>query len=480
MSTGDNDSKHGQKAAGFTARGLFDEAMQPGQRQSQTIDVGAQGIAIANFSIKGVSRIRRGFLSELLAPAFEAKTVKEAVDEAREAAGKLKALGIAKNVVVKLDQSSAHPTAVDVHFDCEDGSRYIVKTGVDVGDDEGMANVTGRLNNIWGAGESFEANYSRGSKTQAAFQGVLRVPVHADPQQRFEISAHQVSLDNRPYCSHDELRRTLGAAYRLGGSFGSHEVMYSASWRNICNLGEKASPSLRSEAGHSLKSSVAYTFIHDSRDSHTVPTCGNLLKIATELAGLGGDVQFSKSHVEVQANQGLGGGYVLSASAQGGLLWNLANRDISPRSPLADRFFLGGNASVRGFEYRGIGPRDHSDSLGGDVFYAAGVSLLTPLPFVRTDALRGHIWANAGQNALLDTRGLLRESRSSAGSLSPAAALGQELKRFLTSPSASVGVGLVYRHSIVRVELSCCLPLVAALSDRPKAGLQFGLGLQFL
>ncbi|KAI8326150.1 hypothetical protein GQ54DRAFT_139399 [Martensiomyces pterosporus] len=445
--------------------------------QSQAIDVGSQSIAISNFSVAGISRIRRGFLSELLATAFSAKTVKEAVDEAREAAGKLKALGMAKNVVVRLDQSSTNPQAVDVHFDCENGSRYVVKTGLDVGDDEGTASVTGRLNNIWGGGESFEANYARGSKTQASFQGVLSVPLHADPQRRFELSAHQANLDNRPYCAHDELRRTLGAAYRVRNSLGSHELLYSASWREICNLGKTASPSLRSEAGHTLKSSVAYTFIHDDRDSQTVPTCGNFVKTSTELAGLGGDVQFSKSLVELQANQSLGRGYVLSTSAQGGLLWNLrrGSDGSDARTPLADRFFLGGNSSVRGFEYRGIGPRDRNDRLGGDVFYAAGVSLLTPLPFVRTDALRGHIWANAGQNALLDSRGLLNKARSS-----DPYSLGHEIKRFLTSPSASVGVGLVYRHSIVRVELSCCLPVVAAASDRPKAGLQFGLGFQFL
>ncbi|KAJ2777855.1 hypothetical protein GGI15_004375 [Coemansia interrupta] len=463
---------------GFSVRSIFSEAMSsstpnaprpppaaPQRRvvpppKKTTVDVSRRNTRVSQFSISGVSRIRQGFLSSLLRPTFEARTVKEAVDEAREAAGKLRALGIAKAVVVQMDKSE-DGDALDVHFHCQDGSRYIIKTGVDVGDSEGMASVTGRLNNIWGGGESFEANYARGSKTQAAFQGTLSIPVEADPRKKVDIVANQAVLDNRPYSSHDELRRTLSMAYRAEGRSGSHEVLYALSWRDVCNLGTKASPSLRTDAGHTLKSSLGYTFTCDTRDSSTVPSTGSYARVATEFAGIGGDVLFGKSHVELQSNQSLGRGYVLSSSLHGGLLWG-------PQTSIVDRFFVGGSTSVRGFEYRGIGPRDGEDSIGGDVFYAAGLSLLTPLPLVSNDALKGHLWANAGQCALLDRRGLGRPNVSG------------EIARFLTTPSASVGFGLVYRHSMVRVELSCCLPIVATSTDRPKPGMHFGLGFQFL
>ncbi|KAJ1825730.1 hypothetical protein LPJ56_002535 [Coemansia sp. RSA 2599] len=476
----------GDLDSGFSTRGIFSEAMgvapsppaqsrqpprRPAQQQQQqqqrtvTVDISKHGAHINRFSISGISRIRRGFLSDLLEPVFQSQTIKEAVDETREAAGKLRALGMAKAVLVEMDRSGEKEGALDVHFHCQDGSRYIIKTGVDVGDSEGTASVTGRVNNIWGGGESFEANYSRGSKTQAAFQGTLSAPLDADPRKRLEATANQAIVANRPYSSHDELRRTLGVAYKHETFGGMHELGYSLSWRDICNLGTHASPSLRRDAGHSLKSSVGYTFLRDSRDSATVPTCGSYARVGAEFAGIGGDVQFGKSHFEVQSNESLGRGYVLSSSVHGGLLWGA-------RTSISDRFFLGGNTSVRGFEHRGIGPRDGEDSIGGDVFYAAGVSLLTPLPYVKTDALKGHLWANAGQCALLDSRGLGKPG-SSPG-------MTGEVLRFLTSPSASVGLGLVYRHSLVRVELSCCLPIVATTTDRPKPGMNFGLGFQFL
>ncbi|KAJ2101077.1 hypothetical protein GGI16_003546 [Coemansia sp. S142-1] len=439
--------------SGMTARDIFNGAFRQPSPQPAVIDLGNQPAQAGKFTITGVSRIRPSFLSTLLQPTFSATTVKQLADEAREAAGKLQALGIAKQVSVELDKGDG----INVHFRCQDGSRFAVRTGVDVGGDEGTANVVGRLNNIWGGGESFEANYARGTKTAAAFRGVLAVPLAADPQRCFEVSASQATTDQRPYTGHDEVRRSLGALIRKQAGPVQHEVAYALAWREIAGLGHKASPSLRALAGHSVKSGITYTCTYDDRDSLTVPTQGALIKSVAEVAGLGGSVQLAKAQVELQSNRPLAPGYVLSVGAQVGALWSLDGQ----RVPLADRFFVGGAHSVRGFEYRGIGPRDKADSLGGDVFYAAGLSLLTPLP--RVEALRGHLWANAGQCALL-----LNQRKAN------------EFMRFLSSPSASIGFGLVYRHSMVRAELSWCIPIAATSSDRLKAGLQFGLGFQFL
>lgn len=446
----------------FTARSIFSQARQ---QPTTTIDVRGHNLQLSHVSVSGLTRIRRGFLSDLLGPALQARTLGEATDELREAGGRLQALNMARSVRVQLDSSDKNDQ-ITGHLECQESSRYMLRTGVDIGDNEGTGNITAQLNNIWGGGESLQAHYARGTKTRAAFQGILSTPLNANPETRLELTAHQTSMNCRPYGEYDELKRALLLSYRncpLVPGYAQHEVAYSAAWREIAGLGPLASPGLRGAAGHSLKSSVRYTVTQDGRDSPTVPTSGTLSQISVELAGLGGDVGFVKTHAEAQANQPLPGGYVLSAGLQGGLIWNLRNG----QSPLADRFFLGGVTSVRGFEYRGIGPHDGNDSLGGDVFYAAGCSLLTPLPLASTDALKGHLWANAGQNALLDpAHGLMRRRG--------------EVLRFLNSPSAAVGAGLVYSHSMVRVELSLGLPLLATTTDRPKPGLQFGLGLKFL
>jgi outer membrane protein insertion porin family len=50
----------------------------------------------------------------------------------------------------------------------------------------------------------------------------------------------------------------------------------------------------------------------------------------------------------------------------------------------------------------------------------------------------------------------------------------------MQSPSVAVGFGLIYRHSIARLELNYCIPLTAARNDQVHRGLQFGIGLNFL
>ncbi|KAJ1895088.1 hypothetical protein LPJ66_004803, partial [Kickxella alabastrina] len=75
------------------------------QPQQRTVDVSKHSSHVSKFSISGVSRIRPGFLNDLLQPVFAAQTIKQTVDETREAAGKLHALGIAKAVAVEVDQA---------------------------------------------------------------------------------------------------------------------------------------------------------------------------------------------------------------------------------------------------------------------------------------------------------------------------------------------------------------------------------------
>ncbi|KAJ2538781.1 hypothetical protein EV175_006422 [Coemansia sp. RSA 1933] len=456
--------------ADYSARGLLQSMMQEfntEQQHAQIVSADEVEARVNSVWISGVSRIRTGVLDTLAHRILMARTVGDVAQEAREVGGKLKALGIARDAHVILGLADSGKE-LDVGLECVDGKRFRLRTEAGVNDTEGTAGVSGGLINIFGGGESADVHYTRGSKTKTDFQAKLAMPVSADPFRSLSISGSQRMINHRPYKAHDELNRELSLAYSATDprSEATTDLSYSLSWRNICNLGAAASPTLRTEAGHSLKSSLWHVFAWDTRDSTRIPTHGSLIRLTTELAGLIdalGDARFVKTRAELQTNQDLGGGFVVSTGVQAGLLWNL---DPKRPSHLSDRFFLGGTTNVRGFQYQGIGPRDGNDSIGGDIFYAAGISLLTPLPLVSTNVVKGHVWANAGQLALMDRRGLQRRKG--------------ELHRFLLSPSAAVGVGLVYNHSVVRAELSLCLPITATPTDRPQTGPQFSLGMTFL
>lgn len=71
------------------------------------------------------------------------------------------------------------------------------------------------------------------------------------------------------------------------------------------------------------------------------------------------------------------------------------------RITIADRCYLGGPLSIRGFETRGVGPHSDGDALGANAYWAAGIHLFTPLPFRPGkggfgELFRTHFFANTG------------------------------------------------------------------------------------
>lgn len=69
----------------------------------------------------------------------------------------------------------------------------------------------------------------------------------------------------------------------------------------------------------------------------------------------------------------------------------------SGQTYLPDRTFLGGPNSVRGFKVGGLGMSDKMDSLGGDLAYALGVSMIAPIPNKESWPLKLHSFLNLGK-----------------------------------------------------------------------------------
>lgn len=121
------------------------------------------------------------------------------------------------------------------------------------------------------------------------------------------------------------------------------------------------------------------------------------------------------------------------------------------------------------YDNMGHTPRIAVDSLGGDVFWAAGASLITHLPRKPHWPVKAHAFLNAGQ---LEP---LHRHEDGVGS-----SLRSSISTALTQPSVSTGVGLIYHFDPVRVELNFGVPLAARTSDGTRKGVQIGIGLEFL
>ncbi|PVU88620.1 hypothetical protein BB561_005759 [Smittium simulii] len=217
--------------------------------------------------------------------------------------------------------------------------------------------------------------------------------------------------------------------------------------------------STHNTAGHTLKSSLIYNYEIDTSDRSDSQKSSYRFKLYSEVAGLGGDVLFSKNQIDFKSDINIYKRFSITSVMRMGAIFPLFNQSTS----ITDRFFLGGPMSLRGVLYRGMGPFDKTNCLGGDIFGIASLSLLAPLPFVKSRNFCSHFWLNSGSLAILK-----KDVPYSEQALS-----------LLQKPTIVGGAGIAYKLNNLQLELNYCLPISAFETDKLKKGFQFTLGLMF-
>lgn len=352
----------------------------------------------------------------------------------------------------------------------------VLSAGTSVGNTEGSAVTHLQLRNILGGSETLTLDASTGTRTRAAYQAALSTPLPSHPTVRLSLEGTRSSVF-KPWASHTEnlSAALLRLAWPSPSSLDKHALVLSTTHRQITSLAAGASPSLRAEAGDTLKTALSHTFTRDRRAGPFpfLPERGYLLRTVSELAGwgpLGGDVSFAKSEVEIAAVTPLTtAGVTVSGTFRAGALLPLpfGYGVTGPTAPsrISDRFQLGGPTDVRVFQLGGLGPHDGRDAVGGDVYAAGGVSVTAPLPRVGAESpLRAQAFLSGGRLVALGKEGL-----------------GPAVEEMGSGwPSMAAGVGLVYAHPIGRFELNFGLPLVVRRGEEGRKGLQLGVGITFM
>ncbi len=110
--------------------------------------------------------------------------------------------------------------------------------------------------------------------------------------------------------------------------------------------------------GKRSSSILGLTFNYNTLNSRLRPTRGESASWTTEFAGLGGDAKYIRSRAKAAKYWPVGGGFIFSLAAEGGLIHSLENKNIDGQDDvrLTDRFQLG-EPQMRGFDIRGVGPR---------------------------------------------------------------------------------------------------------------------------
>ncbi|KAI9596633.1 surface antigen-domain-containing protein [Syncephalis fuscata] len=400
-----------------------------------------------------LSRLYEAYSNPRLAePILAAETFGEAIERTQLVVSRLNRFGIYSIATGELDKARGplgKEKGVDVLLALRERNRLTLKTGTEIGDEEGLLNGSVTFRNAFGGAECLEASAAMGTRTPSSFQASFSAPLASNPDHVASIHAYQTIRNKMWYSSHNEMTRGATLRYETISRLGQHGFYYDLAWRNVYNLTNHASMAL----GHVL--------VCDQRNSLEMPTDGYLLRMQNDFAGYGGDVHYGKCELEGQWLQSLGRGFHTSLTARGGLLLAMQGDRIR----INDRFTLGGPVSLRGFKTFGVGPREDYDMIGGNIYYALGLSLFAPLPKVDSERFKAHFFVNTGTLRLVDN------DRKEISKM---------LKDMYYRPTISIGAGLIYWHSIARVELNFTLPLAAAASDRSRPGFGFGLGVNFL
>ncbi|VEU19580.1 DEKNAAC100700 [Brettanomyces naardenensis] len=352
--------------------------------------------------------------------------------------------------------------------------KFFMKVGTNVGNGEGDGYLTLQWKNIFGGGEllNFDTNLSSnriGTKSKSQYLVSFGTPVNNDPNFKFDAIAYHSSrlID---YTSYQEQAAT-GLTNRFSTNYLPSEKKFNheLSFENLVRSMSMAhSPNnyrgntlindyFLLNAGHSLKSSLAYSLRYDSRNSPILPRQGHYIKLSSEVSLMPGS-RFLKNTLEATSAHPLTDAAFLNLNVKSGLITKYGADAVNPM----DKFQFGGPNDMRGFLLSGMGPKQMGMSTGGDAFFGAGLSLFSKLPFVAKDSdLKMQFFGNVGK--------LINVTKKT-----------NVLHDLTSEVDMSVGVGIVYAHPAARFELNYTLPIVAHSGEDLRRGLQWGIGLSFL
>jgi len=298
------------------------------------------------------------------------------VDSARR---RLKALGIFKNVRVKVEPGNAADRII-VKVRVKEQPTGELSVGGGYSSNEGpIADISISERNFLGKGQFLRLAFA-GSLQRAAVNFSFTEPYFMGRNMSAGFDIFHTQLDYSDQSSF-KMRRT-GGALRIGVNLGddwSLLARYRLAQEDIFDVETGASQAVIDAEGKTITSSIGYTLVYDTRNHKKYPTQGYYFSLNQDLAGIGGDVNYIATSLEGRGYYPITKKVTLVGRGVAGQIEGWGGQDVR----LVDVFFKGGE-TIRGFDRSGFGPRDLStgDALGGKIFMAATAEVRFPMPLV--------------------------------------------------------------------------------------------------
>ncbi|WP_226781070.1 outer membrane protein assembly factor BamA [Oceaniglobus trochenteri] len=313
----------------------------------------------------------------------------------RQAAERIRALGYFANAEVNTREGSASDQVI-VDVDVEEQPTGNLSFGASYSADSGPGlNVSFSERNFLGRGQTLRFALASGTDSSSSnFTFIEPALLGRDLKFSFRAFYSVTEQENSFYDT-----RVVGFSPSIEfpvSENGRLALRYSLSKDTILNASTDSSPILQAEAGGLYTSALGYTFSYDTRRTGLNPNAGVLLQFGQDFAGLGGDSQYIKtSALAIAQTKVMNEEVTLRATFEGGAINSLSDST----SRLTDRFFLGPN-QLRGFESKGLGPRDlnagNEDALGGNLYAVARFEAEFPLGLPEEYGISGGAFVDVG------------------------------------------------------------------------------------
>ncbi len=372
-------------------------------------------------------------------------------------------LGFFDKVDMTNERGSAPDRAV-VKIAVRERATGDLSIGVGYTTDGGVVTDLGvRERNLLGRGQELGLSLEIGAdRDQATLSFTEPYFLGRDLSAGFDLYRSSQDLQDESSYDLDSTGVALRVGYRLAEHL-SQRWTYRLEESDVDDVGDTASLAVRGEEGKTTVSSIGHTLLHDLRNSRIDPTEGHSARVRNVGAGIGGDRRYLRNEIRVDYYRPLAENWILGAVLEGGHIHSFGDP-----TRLSERYFLGG-ASLRGFEPRGVGPRDGEDALGGDWFYRGTVQLIFPVGLPNELGVSGRLYTDFGTvGGIGSITEFLRESRSTEES---------ELLHE-SSLRVSTGFGLSLSTPLGPMTLSWSRPVAKEEFDKTET-FRFGIGTRF-
>lgn len=190
-------------------------------------------------------------------------------------------------------------------------------------------------------------------------------------------------------------QQNYGGSFNFRKPLGEHsyaELTYTLQNVTIDVDEDEASEIIQQEEGDYLQSKIDLSWVHDTRDSVYITRKGHKVEVGALMSGsfLGGDTDVYGFNLQGSQYFNLPWDTILSFE---GAFRTVDSWGDGEGVPIFERLFLGGANTLRGFDYREVGPKDETgEPIGGLSSVYASVEYTFPI----LEKVRGAVFYDIG------------------------------------------------------------------------------------